>query len=256
MRLVKGLSQVDAGAIRAAVEHHGSFRSIDALHRASGVRVKVLRRLAAADAFGSMGLDRQTALWHVRALRDEKLPMFDQNRAGTEGRRDKGHLHSERSVPQLLSPLLPQPVLPPVSGLRKVAHDYAALGLSLRAHPVQFIRDTLTALGATPNIELKDEQRWRLGRQIAVAGLVLVRQRPSTAGGVIFMTIEDETGIANLIVRPNIYKKYRRAARHGVVVLAKGRVERQGEVVHVLVRQIDEVTLQSDQLEPLSRDFH
>ena len=148
------------------------------------------------------------------------------------------------------------PNLPPVQPLRKVAHDYAAMGLSLRPHPISFIRERLQTMGATSNIELKDEKRWRQGKNIAVAGIVLVRQRPSTANGIVFMTIEDESGIANLIIRPKIYQKYRKAARHAVVVMVRGRVERQGQVVHVVAQQIEEVVLQSETIEQASRDFH
>jgi error-prone DNA polymerase len=243
MRLIKGLSQVDADAIAAAVTLHGPFNSIDDLHRASGVRVSVLRRLAYADAFGSMGLDRQAAMWHVRALRDEKLPMFDEQHTHAE---ERSRLEiAERRVS-----------LPSVRPLRKVAHDYASIGLSLRPHPMSFIRERLNAMRATPTGELKDQARWKQGMQIAVAGIVLVRQRPSTANGIVFMTIEDETGVANLIIRPEIYKKYRKAARHAVVLLARGRVERQGDVVHVLARTLDEVDLDEQQIKSHSRDFH
>jgi error-prone DNA polymerase len=271
MRLIRGLSEVDAKAISDAVKKAGPFHSIDVLHRASGVRISVLRRLAAADAFGSMGLDRQHALWQVRALRDEKLPMFDERHAGMKARRHEGETGAESDeatppelrrsdegknhfVPSCLRASVP--VLPPVSEFRKVAHDCAATGLSLRAHPISFIRDRLNTKRVTPNGELKDESRWNHGKTIAVAGLVLVRQRPSTANGIVFMTLEDETGIANLIIRPNIYRAYRKAAKHGIVVLARGRVERQGEVVHILVRQLEEITLADSKDLARSRDFH
>jgi error-prone DNA polymerase len=91
---------------------------------------------------------------------------------------------------------------------------------------------------------------------IAVAGIVLVRQRPSTANGIVFMTIEDESGVANLIIRPQIYKKYRKAARHAVVLLARGRVERQGDVVHVVARTLEEIDLNEQTIKMHSRDFH
>ena len=89
-----------------------------------------------------------------------------------------------------------------------------------------------------------------------MAGLVLVRQRPGTASGIVFMTLEDETGVANLIVRPHIYERYRRVARHGVVILARGTVERQGGVVHILVRRLEQVDEAMAALAARSRDFH
>jgi error-prone DNA polymerase len=239
MRLVKGLQERDAIAVAQAVKAHGQIRSVEVLHRRSGVRVKALRSLASADAFGSMGLDRQQALWQVRTLRDESLPIFDQ---ADQGDRD--------GMRQLRSAL---PTVPP---LRKVSHDYSSMGLTLREHPVSFIRSRLTDMGAACNVELKDASRSPQGRAIAVAGIVLVRQRPSTANGIVFMTLEDETGIANLIVRPQVFKRCRKAARHGVVILARGKVERQGDVVHMLVSHLEELDLHQDTIEARSRDFH
>ena len=244
MRLVRGLREEEAKKISQAVRDHGPFRSVESLWRAGGVRVVSLRRLAAADAFGSMGLDRQAALWQVRALRDESLPMFDQRETLSI---DNSELRTQNS--ELSS-------LPFVTPLRKVIHDYTSIGLSLRAHPVSFIRQKLLERGVTPAIELKDELRWKHGRSIIVAGAVLVRQRPSTANGIVFFTLEDETGIANLIVRPDVYKRCRKAARHGVIVLARGRVERQGQVVHVLAQHIEDVSLETENLPSHSRDFH
>jgi error-prone DNA polymerase len=231
------LSQTDADAIARAVKTHGPLRGVEALHRLSGVRVKALRHLALADAFSSMDLDRQSALWQVRALSDEALPIFDQ-------------------APQRSDQCASVPRLPAVASLRTVAHDYASVGLSLRAHPVSFMREELASRSAVQAIQLKDESRWPQGRTVVVAGLVLVRQRPSTANGIIFMTLEDETGVANLIVRPDVYQHCRRAVRHGVLVLARGRVERQGAVVHVLAHHIEDVTFSSDRIESQSRDFH
>jgi DNA polymerase III alpha subunit len=97
--------------------------------------------------------------------------------------------------------------LPPVDEPRKVIQDYAALGLSLKAHPVSFLRPMLEARGAVPAVEMRDQEKWPHGAQAAVGGMVLVRQRPGTASGIVFMTIEDETGTANLIVRPHIYQR-------------------------------------------------
>jgi DNA polymerase III alpha subunit len=114
----------------------------------------------------------------------------------------------------------------------------------------------LAARGAVTAAQLADAERSPHGTRLAVAGIVLVRQRPGTASGIVFMTLEDETGVANLIVRPRIYDRYRPTARHGVVLLARGTVERQGAVVHVLVETIEPVDDALAELAAQSRDFH
>ncbi len=234
MRLVRGMREEEAGKIVEAVKRHGPFASIQDLRRASGVRVSTLRQLASADAFGSMGLDRQAAMWQIAGIHDEEMPLFEH--AGAQDAK-------EESLPRI-----PEP--------RKVVGDYASVGLSLRAHPVSFIRDRLAARGAVPAAEIRDASRWPHGASTGVGGIVLVRQRPGTASGIVFMTIEDETGVANLIIRPHIYERYRSAARHGVMVLARGTVERQGDVVHVLVRSIESADAELADLAASSRDFH
>jgi len=239
MRLVKGLKQDDAQAILDAVQQHGRFHNIADLYRASGVSAAAMKRLASADAFQSMGLDRQQSLWEVRQLRDEKLPLFDERRPTSSLR------HSV------------SPSLPPVSDWRKVVHDYANVGLSLKEHPLAFMRDRLDGLGVTPSVELRAEHLCPNGMPISVAGIVLVRQRPGTASGVVFMTLEDETGVANLIVRPRIFERYRKAARHSVVMLARGTIERQGEVVHVMVRSLHDLGADGSNLPDVkARNFH
>lgn len=235
---MKGLNEEEARRIEAAVRREGPFESIAALRRSSGASVSTLRRLAKADAFGSMGLDRQRALWQVRSLREESLPLFD----GVVDGRDRTSDATTITLP---------PVAPP----RQVMEDYDSLRLSLKAHPVAFLRRRLDGLRATPAAELADETRSPNGRFVRVAGIVLIRQRPSTAQGIIFMTLEDETGIANLIVRPAIYERYRKAARHGVIVLAEGTVERQGRVVHVLAKRLRELDGEMRELVTRSRDF-
>ncbi len=245
-RLVCGLAESEARLIEQVVAARGPFTSITALRRATGVRVATLRRLAHADAFGSMGLDRQRALWEVRALRDESLPLFDAAGAETRPVRRRADLSLDPSA---------SPPLPPISPLRHVIHDYDATGLSLKAHPVSFMREQLAARRVTTNASLRDQDAWKHGSAVAVCGIVLVRQRPSTASGVVFMTIEDETGAANLILWPRVYQKFRRAARHSVIVIARGRVQRDGEVVHVLVRSIADAGESLAGIESMSRDF-
>jgi error-prone DNA polymerase len=143
MRLVRSLREDQALAITDAVAQHGSYGSIRDLWRGSGVRVSTLRHLASADAFGSMGLDRQAALWEIRVLSDEKLPLFDQQPDEPNG----SHVS-----------------LPPVDEPRKVIQDYAALGLSLKAHPVSFLRPMLGARAPAAGDRLRHRVHDHRGR--------------------------------------------------------------------------------------------
>ncbi len=233
LRLVKGLRSVDADAISSAVAQGGAFGDIASLHRASGARATALRHLARADAFASMGADRQRALWEVRALRDQ-----------TEG--------------SLWLPPLEKapPRLPPVSPIDRVLHDYASLSLSLKAHPMSFVRRRLEEHNALPAADLRDEELAPNGLSVTTAGVVLVRQRPQTAKGLYFMTLEDETGISNLVVTPDVFERDRAAARHATVVLAHGRVERAGSVVHVKTAKLESLDSLVGELLSVQRSFH
>src|SRR5439155_1248825 len=129
----------------------------------------------------------------------------------------------------------PEVALPPMALSEHVAEDYLATGLSLKAHPIGFFRDRLTCLGARRNAELRDE-RLRQDQMVTVAGLVLIRQQPGTANGVIFMTLEDETDIANIIVWPKVFAKHRRTVMTSRFLAVRGPVQRAGLVVHVVAR--------------------
>ncbi|MEM1186546.1 MAG: error-prone DNA polymerase [Planctomycetota bacterium] len=235
MRLVKGLSEEDARKIEGAVEERGRFGTVEALWRASGVSIRGLRCLARADAFGSMRLDRQKALWQIRPLRDDPMPLF----VAQDGTDDAG---LDR--------------LPAVAPVYRVLHDYASTGLSLKEHPVAFLRDDLAERGVTPNGDLRDELRFPSKKKVSVAGVVLCRQRPGTASGVTFITLEDETGIANLVVWKDTFEKFRRVAKLSTILLVQGTVERQGEVVHVHVAKIESLDSKLPQVAAVSRDFH
>jgi len=237
MRMVRGLRESDAGAIHQAVQCRGRFASVVDLWRASEVSAHALGVLALADSFGSMGLDRQQALWAVQSLRGKPLPLFDAAWRESE--------------------LLDQPaLLPPLSAPGEVVRDYHAVGLSLKAHPISFIREALTRRRVLTAAQIRDEQCCPHGRMARVAGIVLFRQRPGTAKGVMFMTLEDETGRADLIVRPHVYLRYSTAALYGRTIMAHGRVERDGRVVHLLPTRIEEVTDETPSLPAMSRDFH
>ena len=235
MRLAKGLGESDARAIEAAVRVRGPFRTVESLWRTSGASVRGIRALARADGFGSMGLDRQRALWQTKPLRDDPLPLFEQ----ADGTDDAG---LDR--------------LPSVSAVRRVLDDYGSVGLSLKAHPVSFIRDQLAARGVSPAGDLRDPKAWPSQREVAVAGVVLCRQRPGTASGVTFITLEDETGIANLVVWRDTFEQYRRVVRLSSLLLVRGVVERAGEVVHIHAKHLESVDNLLPALAATSRDFH
>ena len=237
MRQVRGMSESEAHAIAQAVRQQGGFDDIHELWRASGVRVATLRRLARADAFQSMGLDRQQALWRIMKLKDADAPLFDRLKRGSRDDDDDGH------------------GLPDVAPLRRVTADYAALGLSLKQHPMAFLRPWLDGQRVTCAAELASESRHRHGSAITVAGLVLLRQRPATAKGVIFMTLEDETGSVNLIVQRDVYRRFRAICRDSKAMLVQGRVERRGQVVHVTVRTAHRLDARLANLATRPRDF-
>jgi error-prone DNA polymerase len=183
MRMIRSMREPEANAITQAIERDGFAASMETLWRRSGVRLAALRALAAADAFSSMGLDRQASLWQIHSLHDIEAPLFDgiESASSTE--------HTE---------------LPAIAEPRKVAQDYATVGLTLRPHPVSFLRPKLDLRGVVPASSLRDGTRFPHGTRARVAGLIVLRQRPGTAGGIVFMTMEDETGSVNLIVRPQI----------------------------------------------------
>jgi len=232
MRLVRGVSRAQVAGIERA-RRDGPFRGVGDLIRRSGASRVTLARLAAADAFRSLGLARREALWAVLGgpdARTEELPLL----AGLE--------QAE-----------PHPSLPEQSLPERIVQDYDTTGLSLAAHPMALVRGRLELLGIVTARRLRGA---RQGQRVRVAGLVLVRQRPSTAGGTLFFTLEDETGMANLIVRAGVYERFRRAARGSVAVVAEGRVERQGEVIHVQTERITDLSHEVSCLASRSRDFH
>jgi error-prone DNA polymerase len=234
LRMVSGLRAEDGHAVASVARSrrsHATFASVESLWRASGCSLHALRRLAAADAFAGMGISRQQALWQVRALRGGDTPVLDD--AAQRG--------------ATLFDMLPQP-LPPVPALRSVAADYSSTGLSLHDHPIRFLRESIARRGGTECAQLRAIGVASERATAAVAGLVLCRQRPSTASGIMFMTIEDETGIANLIIRPRVYERVRTIVRHATTLLAEGTVEHRAGVTHLLVRRITDLSEELNQL--------
>ncbi len=221
---------------KTLLERRGSgFNDFSALARA-GLSRAALEMLAEADAMRSLGLDRRAALWQVRGLRnDADLPLF-----------------ADLPVPVRHAPL-PQMPLP-----EQVIADYQTTGLSLKAHPLRFLRAEFSRDG----IETCSEAVQRPdGAKVRVAGVVLVRQRPGSASGVVFATIEDETGVANVVVWPAIIERYRGALIGSSLMLVTGRIQRSEEgVVHVIADRLDDRSAALRELDehatvPASRDF-
>ena len=222
-RMVTGLGNHHAAQV---IAHRGdeTYTSIEGISRRAGTPAAALERLAEADAFRSMSLNRRQALWQVRALADTVLPLF----AAADAR--------GRPEPEIVEP--PAPLAPMRDG-GEVVEDYRSTGLSLRAHPVAFLRAELQIRGMVTCAELAHT---RDGRRIVVPGIVLVRQRPGSAKGVMFITIEDETGVANLILWPDRYAAQRRLVLSASMLACHGRVQREGEVVHVITDRLEDLS--------------
>ncbi len=219
-RQIKGLSEGDMNQLVA--KRGNGYDSVRDLWLRVKLSPSVLESLAGADAFRSLGLDRREALWAVRGL----------NRAG-----DKDDL-------PLLKDLSWRAIeadarLPPMPLGEHVVEDYRHLSLSLKAHPVAFLRARLAQKKILRAEELSTQ---RSGARASVAGLVLVRQRPGSAKGVIFLTIEDETGTANAIVWPKVFEALRRVVIGARFIAVTGRVQIESGVIHVVVERAEDLT--------------
>ncbi|MEO7825877.1 MAG: OB-fold nucleic acid binding domain-containing protein, partial [Allosphingosinicella sp.] len=215
LRMVRGLSNLHAARILAA-RAEGAFDSIEDVWRRSGVPVAALEKLADADAFASLGFDRRQALWRVRGLGETPLPLF----AAADA------LGSE-----------PEVALVPLTGGREVVEDYRTVQLSLRAHPLAFLR-----AGLGPKVTTcAGLARLRDGARVEVAGLVLIRQRPGK-GNVTFITLEDETGIANIILWQRKFEAQRRIVMSAAMIAVKGQMQKEGEVIHVVADRLEDLT--------------
>jgi error-prone DNA polymerase len=226
-RLIGGLAEKELEKLVAA--RGNGFASIERLAAIAGVSRFTIERLAEADAFHSLSLDRRSALWAARRL----------DVIGISTKRRAAHVKIEVPLP-LLAPHLgddmfaEEPVaLPDMPLSEHVVEDYVATGLSLKDHPVRFFRDRLDALGAIRNAGLCREELVQ-DSFVTVAGLVLIRQRPGTAKGVVFLTIEDETGPANIIVWPKAFGENRRTVMTARFLAIRGRLQRVGLVIHVV----------------------
>jgi len=210
-RQVKGMGEEDAAAL---VCGRGSgYTTITSLVDA-GVSLSAMEKLADADAFRSLKLDRRQALWEVSALQDRPMALFE------------GQLPESAKEGQTELPLMTQG--------EHVVQDYASTALSIKAHPVSFLREKLNLLYVVPTERLSIMKSDML---VKVCGMITVRQRPGTAKGVLFVTIEDETGFANLVVWGKVYEKYRKEVLQSRLLMVTGKLQIEGEVIHVIVQQ-------------------
>ena len=215
-RQIKGFKEEDAGWIVAA--RGNGYLDPESLWVRAGIGPSVLERLAEADAFSDMSLGRRNALWHVKAIRGQQpLPLFNDPIEG-EG-------INEPSVD-----------LPTMHLGEEVVEDYVAMRLSLRAHPMELLRPNMPNL--TPHVALATAP---LGRTI-VCGLVITRQRPGTASGVVFLTLEDETGVSNVVVWRTVYEQFRRTVMGGRLLRVTGYLQREGIVVHLIAQHIEDMS--------------
>jgi error-prone DNA polymerase len=214
LRMTKSLAATDAAAIVA--NRGAGYVSVADVWRRAKIALAALERVAEADGFGGLGLDRRGALWALRGLGEAPLPLF----AATETRE-------------------PAVNLTPMTAGRVVVEDYQSTGLSLRRHPVAFLREDLAGRGILPCSALP---ALRDGRRLVVAGIILVRQRPGSAKGVIFITLEDETGIANLVVGKDLFEKQRRVVLSASMLACHGRVQQAEGVTHVVVEHLEDLS--------------
>ncbi|MBB4215228.1 error-prone DNA polymerase [Rhizobium sp. BK212] len=220
MRMVKGLAVADAARIVAA-RMNRAFESVDDVWRRSSVPIESLNQLAEADAFlPSMKLQRREAIWAIKALRDEPLPLFA---AAAE--------REARVIPEQQEP---EVNLRQMTEGHNVVQDYSHVGLTLREHPITFLRRDLQQRNIVTCSEAMNAPD---GRWLMTAGLVLVRQMPGSAKGVMFITIEDETGPANLVVWPSLFERRRRIVLGSSMMAINGRIQREGDVVHLVAHQ-------------------
>jgi error-prone DNA polymerase len=219
MRQVGGMNEDQAA--RIAVCREKVYADIRDVRDRTGVPIRTLERLAAADAFRSMGLDRRQALWQVRAIKSEKpLPLFAHAGIGGQGED-------------------PAVDLPPMPMPEHVVIDYQTTGLSLKAHPLSFLRAACRARGL---LAAEDLCMQASEARIALAGVVLVRQRPGTAKGVVFVTLEDETGIANCVVWAKTMERYRRTIMGARLLLVQGRLQKHGSIIHIVAEHLTDWT--------------
>jgi error-prone DNA polymerase len=238
LRQIDGFKEDWAKAIMWARIEGGAFASLDDLRTRARLPAAALDALAAADALKSLALDRRPGLWAAKGLpRAAPAPLFAA--AGIE--------EADGPTP----PALPTPALS-----EEVVHDYGTIRLSLKAHPLSFLRERMAKAGV---ITARDVDKVADDRRTAVAGVVLVRQRPGSAKGVVFLTLEDETGVTNVVVWPKVFEQYRSVVMGARLLLVRGKIQRapdsEGRVTHLVAETVEDRTgdltlLSEDDLKP------
>jgi error-prone DNA polymerase len=248
LRQVAGLKRVEADRL---IEARGAgARTLREIAARAGLSRQTLELLAEADALRSLGMDRRQGLWAVKGLAPE------------------AKAQTQAPLLALMGPTAETPPQLPVMALgAHVAEDYRTAGLSLKAHPCAFFRTLLDDLGAVSAAGLKDT---RNGARVVVGGLVLIRQRPGTAKGVVFATLEDETGAANAVIWPDVFTANRRTVMSSRFLVVHGRLQRASDVIHVVAERFTDLTARLADLRDIdpvalgsraermqrSRDFH
>lgn len=227
-RQVSGLKASDIKQVLAA--RGKGYQSMNAL-REAGISSSVLEKLSNADAFRSLEFDRRLALWHA-SVQDHQVNSLFSHAVNTDTSED--HVS-----------------LPDMKLSEHVVQDYSSMALSLKAHPVSFLREVLTQLGVTRHTSL---QELTDGVPVKVAGLILVRQRPGTANGICFITLEDETGSANIVVFPKLFDQYRKEIIQSRLLLIEGKLQREGEVIHVIAHSCVDATRFLKKLEAVDKE--
>jgi error-prone DNA polymerase len=225
-REIKGLNEDDSRLI--AAKRRTGYDSVRDVWLRTGLPPLTLERLADADAFRSLGLSRRDALWAAKALgrvgdRDDDLPLF---------------VASPTTTSSLIA-REPDVMLPPMPLGEEVVNDYRFLRLSLKAHPVQFLRDDLRKRGVMRNDLLRTTPS---GAWVKISGLVTCRQRPGSAKGVVFLTIEDESAVANVIIWQKVFERVRPAVLGARLVTVSGVMQNEAGVIHVVAEQIEDLT--------------
>jgi error-prone DNA polymerase len=234
LREIKGFSEGDAKLVME--RRRQGYDSVRDVWLRTGWAPRVLERLADADAFGSLGLSRRDALWAAKALgrvgdRDDDLPLFAAGSLPSLFEEREHALQMKRE---------PDVALPPMPLGEEVVNDYRFLRLSLKAHPAEFLRADLTRRGVLRNEALRSTAS---GAWVKISGLVTCRQRPGSANGVVFMTIEDETSVANVIVWPKVFERVRPVVLGARFVTVAGRMQKESEVIHVIAEELDDLTV-------------
>jgi len=212
-RQIRGFKEEDGLWIAAA--RANGYHSIETLWRRAGLKRSALSKLAEADAFSDYGLNRREALWQVKGLGGETpLPLFSRDGEG---------------MPEITAPL------PSLSNAEDVFEDYISMRLTLREHSLSLLRPQIGSFANAASMRDTPDGQW-----VTLSGLVITRQRPGTSSGVIFLTIEDDTATANIIVWPKMFEKFRRIVMAGRLLRIRGRLQREGIVTHVIATHIED----------------